>query len=170
MGRSPRRVRFASLASYLPASCLMLALTASPSAWARSEVEVGYSRVQVFSAALRYLRVDLGYEVTEKDADAAYLLFNFTDPELQKKTAHGSIEVVQRTHTVRLLVSLPDLPSYREDVLKRGLLDKLRTEYGEPAPEENPDKPPAKKPDPDPKPPAGDSHDDKPPGDSSGAG
>jgi hypothetical protein len=167
MGRAPRRVPVSWLGS-----CLVLALSLSSAriASARSEVEVRYSREQVFSAALRYLRVDLAYEVTEKDPDAAYLLFSFTDPELQKKTAHGSIEVVQRTHTVRLLVSLPDLPSYREDVLKRGLLDKLRTEYGEPSPEESPEKPPAKKPDGDPKPPEGGDHDDKPPAESTATG
>jgi hypothetical protein len=170
MGRSLRRVRFVGLASHLVAAWLTIALTSARSASARSETELGYSRTQVFSAALRYLRVDLAYEVTEKDPDAAYLLFNFTDPELQKKTAHGSIEVVQRAHTVRLFVSLPDLPSYREEVLKRGLLDKLRTEYGEPSPEETPEKPPAKKPDGDPKPPAGDTPDDKPPTESSNAG
>jgi hypothetical protein len=167
MGRASRPVAVSWIGS-----CLVLALSLSSAriASARSEVEVRYSREQVFSAALRYLRVDLSYEVTEKDPDAAYLLFTFTDPELQKKAAHGSIEVVQRAHTVRLLVSLPDLPSYREDVLKRGLLDKLRVEYGEPSPDDSPEKPPKKKPDGDPKPPAGDSPDDKPPAESSATG
>jgi hypothetical protein len=104
---------------------------------ARSEADVAYTREQTFSAALRYLRVDLAYEVTEKDSDAAYLLFTFSDPELQKKAAHGSIEVVQRERSVRLVVNLPELPSYREEVLKRGLLQKLHTEYGEPPPPVN---------------------------------
>ena len=117
-------------------------------AWARSEAEVRYTREQTFSAALRYLRVDLAYEVTEKDPEAAYLLFSFSDPELQRKSGHGSIEMVQRDKSVRLVVSLPELPSYREDLLKRGLLEKLRTEYGEPPappPESRePKKPPAK--------------------------
>ena len=114
---------------------------------ARSEAEVRYTREQAFSAALRYLRVDLSYEVTEKDPQAAYLLFSFTDPALQKKGGHGSIELVQREKVVRILVNLPELPSYREELLKRGLLEKLRTEYGEPAapaPEEPPRKAPAK--------------------------
>ncbi len=109
---------------------------------ARSEAEVGYTREQTFSAALRYLRVDLAYEVTEKDAEAAYLLFSFSAPELPKKTARGSIEVVQREHTVRLFITLPELPSYQEEVLKRGLLQKLRTEYGEPPARAEPAEPP----------------------------
>jgi hypothetical protein len=126
-------------------------------AWARSEAEVGYTREQTFSAALRYLRVDLAYEVTEKDPDAAYLLFNFADPELGRKPGHGSIELVQRERGVRIMVNLPDLPSYREELLKRGLLDKLRTEYGEPSNEPPPQKPPSKKRDPEPKDPAPDA-------------
>lgn len=125
-------------------------------AWARSEAEVGYTREQAFSAALRYLRVDLAYEVTEKDPDAAYLLFNFADPERGRKPGHGSIELVQRERSVRILVNLPELPSYREELLKRGLLDKLRTEYGEPSNEPPPEKAPSKKPAPEPKEPPAD--------------
>lgn len=109
-----------------------LAMAVDRPALARTETVVGYTREQTFSAALRYLRVDLAYEVTEKDADAAYLLFSFSDPELQRKSGHGSIEMVQRDKTVRIFVNLPELPSYREELLKRGLLEKLRTEYGEP--------------------------------------
>jgi len=140
----------------------LLALAASSLAWpleagARSEAEVTYTREQTFSAALRYLRVDLAYEVTEKDPDAAYLLFSFADPELQRKTGHGSIQVVQRERSVRLLVNLPDLPSYREELLKRGLLEKLRTEYGEPPSEPPPEKPPARKPEPEPDEPSPDA-------------
>jgi hypothetical protein len=138
---------------WLGAAGAALALvTAAGAAAARSEADVGYTREQAFSAALRYLRVDLAYEVTEKDPDAAYVLFNFEAPELQNKVAHGSIEVIQRQRMVRVSVNLPELPSYREEVLKRGLLEKLRTEYGEPsAPEPPPEKAPPKKPEGDPK-------------------
>lgn len=128
----------------LAASCGLLCALPRP-ALARAEAEVRYTREQAFSAALRYLRVDLSYEVTEKDAQAAYLLFSFADPALQKKTGHGSIELVQRDKLVRVLVNLPELPSYREELLKRGLLEKLRTEYGEP-PEPPAAEPPKKAP------------------------
>lgn len=142
---------------WLRVGVLLPTLLCVEPALARSEAEVAYTREQTFSAALRYLRVDLAYEVTEKDADAAYLLFTFSDPELQKKVAHGSIEVVQRERTVRVVVSLPELPSYREEVLKRGLLDKLHTEYGEPPANgggEEPKKPAPKPDEPKPEPPA----------------
>jgi hypothetical protein len=159
MGQRPRPIAKPCRVSkhwrhVLPA--LALVSTAS-AAWARAEAEVGYTREQVFSAALRYLRVDLAYEVTEKDPDAAYLLFSFAAPELQRKVARGSIEVIQRQRTVRLLVNLPDLPTYREEVLKGGLLEKLRTEYGEPPThEEPPEKAPPKKPEGEPKQPPAD--------------
>jgi hypothetical protein len=126
-------------------------LALADGAAARSEAEVTYTREQTFSAALRYLRVDLAYEVTEKDPEAAYLLFSFPAPELPSKTAHGSIELVQRERTVRVFVNLPELPSYHEEVLKRGLLEKLRVEYGDPpaAERRKPDKRDPDKRDPD---------------------
>jgi len=150
--------------------CTLLLLSAVRPALGRSEIEIPYTREQTFSGALRYLRVDLSYEVTEKDPKAAYLLFSFSDPELQKKSGHGSIEVVQRERTVRLSVNLPELPSYREELLQRGLLDKLREEYGEPPappPPPDPKKPPAdsKKPADDPKKPPEESKDKDPPED-----
>jgi hypothetical protein len=117
---------------------------------ARTEVEVGYTRTQAFSAALRYLRVDLAYEVTEKDPDAAYLLFSFAAPELRTKSAHGSIELIERDQGVRVVVTLPELPSYQEEILKRGLLQKLHDEYGEPPAHAKPEPPkPDKRRDPD---------------------
>lgn len=165
MGGSPklRRASWGQRAAMLMLGRLVLAglglLAGAGTAWARAEAEVAYTREQAFSAALRYLRVDLAYDVTEKDPDAAYLLFSFAAPELQRKVARGSIEVVQRQRTVRLFVNLPELPSYREEVLKRGLLEKLRTEYGEPAPREEqpPEKAPPKKPEGEPGPPSPDA-------------
>jgi hypothetical protein len=125
------------------ALCLGALSALCPStAQARAEAEVQYSKAQTFSSALRYLRVDLGYTVTEKDADAAYLMFEFPRGD-QKKQAYGSIEIVQTREAVKLVVRLPDLPEYRERVLTDGLLDKLRSELGEP---------PTKKPEPEPKP------------------
>ena len=123
--------RFRSLGARVAAvaGALCVAL-ATPGAEARSLAEVPYTLAQTFSAALRYLRVDLGYEVTEKDADAAYLLFSY-DPRDKKPILRGSIEVVPNEHGVRLFVSLPQLPSYHEEVLKQGLVRKLQAEYGE---------------------------------------
>jgi hypothetical protein len=93
---------------------------------------------------LRYLRIDLGYDVTEQDPDAAYLLFEFQAPG-QRDSTHGAFEIVQTDGGVRLWVKLPKLPEYHEVVLRDGLLKKLHEDYGE-APARNPDDKPREAP------------------------
>jgi len=120
-----------------------LALLFAGGAEARSEAEARYSKAQTFSAALRYLRVDLDYEVVEKDPEAAYLIFKYRVPG-QKQTSTGTMEIVSGEDRVRIYVKLPKMPEYHERVLRDGLLRKLREEYGEPpapkpkAPKETP--------------------------------
>lgn len=109
---------------------------------ARSEATVRYSKAQVFSAALRYLRVDLQYEVTERDAEAAYLLFRHPAEVKGEPPVRGAVELIQRAEKLRVQVSMPKLPAYQEDVFKRGLLAKLRAEYGRPSVVKKPPKSP----------------------------
>jgi hypothetical protein len=123
-----RRVRSAWLAIPLAVFGLGTGIAA-----ARVEAGSAYTKTQTFSAALRYLRVDRGYEVTEKDADAAYLLFRYPLPGT-RQSADGSLEVVETSAGVKIYVQLPRLPEYHEAVLRDGLLRKLRDEYGEPPP------------------------------------
>ncbi len=84
------------------------------------------------------MRVDLGYEVVERDPDAAYLMFKFAPPGRREATSNGSIEIVEAKGRVKLYVQLPQMPSYHEVVLRDGLLKKLRQEYGTPAPKKPP--------------------------------
>jgi hypothetical protein len=110
--------------------------------------DLGYSRVQVFSGALRYLRIDLGYEITEQDAEAAYLLFRYKAEGLAEPR-FGAFEIIETKTGVRLWVKLPQMPSYHEQVLKDGLVKKLRLDYGDPERKpEPPSKPPGTKPTP----------------------
>ncbi|HVU01720.1 MAG TPA: hypothetical protein VHE30_08210 [Polyangiaceae bacterium] len=109
------------------AACVALTLPAGASV----EAESLYTKGQTYNGALRYLRVDLGYEVTEKDPEAAYLLFKFV-PTGRKTPMNGSIEIVEQRASVRVYVHLPELPRYHEELLSDGLLRKLRDEYGEP--------------------------------------
>lgn len=111
-----------------------LAWTPLP-AQGRVEARTGHSKARTYHAALRYLRVDLGYQVTEKDAKAAYLLFEYTAPN-RKTVTHGSIEIIETDETVRVYVQVPSMPRYHEQVLSDGLMKKLREEYGEPAPKQ----------------------------------
>ena len=109
--------------------CLVAARTAR----ARADADCYYSLPQVFGAALRYLRVDLGYEVLEKDPDAAYLLFRYRVPGDPKREVGGSVEIVRAERKVRIFVKIPQMPQLHEQLLRDGLLKKLAQEYGEPA-------------------------------------
>jgi hypothetical protein len=119
--------------------------TFSAQARARVDGSSAYSKTQTYSGALRYVRVDLGYEVVEKDPDAAYLIFKYTPPGQPKSsTVTGTLEVIEAHGGVKLFVSLPRMPEYHERVFRDGLLKKLREEYGAPPPAAK--KPPAEKP------------------------
>jgi hypothetical protein len=125
--RSPKRVSLL-LGGILFAALLLLAGRAT----ARVGGETEYSKAQTYSGALRYLRVDLGYEVVERDPDAAYMIFRYELPGQKKATATGTVEVVEADGHVRLFVQIPTMPEYHERVLRDGLVRKLRDEYGEP--------------------------------------
>lgn len=130
-----------------------LALFTSQVVHAEASDRVGYSQKQVYSAAVRYLRIELRYEITERDPDAAYLLFEYL-PMGQKTPRFGAVEVVKLQQGVRLVVRLPDQPSYQESMLRDGLLKKLVSDYGD-LPEPSRENPPVKPPD-GPSKPAGD--------------
>ena len=121
---------------------LVIAAFCTLEAEARVDADSDYSKAQTYNGALRYLRVDLGYEVTEKDPDAAYILFKYSPPGKRKQRSHGSMEIVEAKKRVRLFVQLPDMPGYHETMLRDGLLKRLRADYGEP-PRKAPKPPPA---------------------------
>jgi hypothetical protein len=124
----------------LTATLCAALLTTSAGASASARSDLGYTSKQVYSGALRYLRIDLDYEITEKDPDAAYLLFRYT-PQGQRQTRFGSFEIVPTSEGVRLVVTLPKMPSYHEQVLRDGLVRKLREDYGAPSPKSPPEEP-----------------------------
>lgn len=131
------RPRLLHLVVALAVGTLLFGLPAG----ARVEAESGYTKAQTYSGALRYLRVDLGYEVLEKDPDAAYLVFKYLPPGQAKSGSTGTLEVVDRGDGVRVFVRLPTMPEYHEVVLRDGLMKKLRDEYGVPPPRKPPAKP-----------------------------
>ncbi len=139
-GSSGRRA-FRAMAPWAATAAFLLSMPGS--AGASVEARSSYTKLQTYNAALRYLRVDLAYEVTEKDADAAYLLFHFV-PDGRKKDTNGAIEIIERKDDVLVYVRVPDLPHYQEEMLSDGLFRKLRTEYGDPPPRR--EEPPPKEP------------------------
>jgi len=124
--RSPQRI------SFFVGGILLAALLLCASATARVGGESEYTKAQTYSGALRYLRVDMGYEVVERDPDAAYLIFRYELPGQKKATATGTVEVVEADGHVRLFVQIPTMPEYHERVLRDGLVRKLHDEYGTP--------------------------------------
>jgi hypothetical protein len=120
-----RAVRFS-----FAALALMAALAGTASA--RVGGDSPYTKSQTYNGALRYLRVELGYEITEKDADAAYLIFQYVPPGARDKSSTGTLEIVETEKGVHVYVELPKMPEYHELLLRDGLLKKLREEYGAP--------------------------------------
>lgn len=109
----------------------------------RAEAESPYTLAQTFGAALRLLRVDLGMEVTEKDADAAYLLFRYQLLEDPKRVVSGAIELIELPHYIKIIVKIPQLPETHERLVRDRLTKKLRDEFGAPPKPTEPPKPPA---------------------------
>src|SRR5258707_10316224 len=103
-------------------AAFFVALLAS-GAEARVDGSSSYTKAQTYSGALRYVRVDLGYEVVEKDPEAAYLIFKYAAPGGSKGNAvTGTLEVIEASGGVRLFVNLPRMPEYYERVFRDGLM------------------------------------------------
>ena len=96
----------------------------------------------MWPAALRFLRIDEGHKLVEKDGEAGYVIFDLSD---DGKSFRGSLELIRVEDDgrpgVRIVVHIEDRPSYMESGLLRRLLAKLRTELGAPAPIRPPAKP-----------------------------
>ncbi len=104
-----------------------------PEASARSAFDSTYGYERTWNAALRLVRVDLGYKITEKDEDSGYLMFDYKSPESRGATP-GSMEFIRSKDPqapVRVVVQLPQMPRYHEQVLVDSLAKKMRQEYGE---------------------------------------
>lgn len=115
----------------LPCAAALL-LLAGPAA-AKSARETRHSFEQAWSTAVRHLRVDEGFEITEKDEQVGYVVFRVVD---DGKAFAGALEVIRFKDrgrpAVRLVLSIEDRPSYMEEAILERMLGKLREEHGEP--------------------------------------
>lgn len=123
-----------------------------------AEAETAYDSTYGFdrtwNAALRMVRVDMGCKVTEKDDQGGYLMFEYHSADGGKKVSNGSMEFIRsrdQEGAVRLVIQLPQMPRYHEQVMLDTLVRKMHAEYGD-APQTKPKAPP-----PEPKAPAGDA-------------
>jgi hypothetical protein len=117
---------------------------------AKSTYESPYGYDRTWNAALRLVRVDNGWKITEKDDQNGYVLFDYKSPE-SSKISPGTLELVRgrdadgHEASVSVLVQLPEMPHYHEQVMLDALAAKMRREYGDPpvhrkkAPVEPPD-------------------------------
>jgi hypothetical protein len=132
----------ATLAVAVAVAVAALAGIASP-AEARSDKTLAYPRDQVWSTAVRFLVVDEHVKVTEKDAEAGYVLFELRD---DGKLFRGSLEVMTVVRDgrtlVRFVLQIEDRPSWLELAMLSRLETKLRAELGSPSPPSSP-KPPS---------------------------
>jgi hypothetical protein len=103
-----------------------------------------YPSEQVWPTAIRYLRVDRGFSVVERDRDAGFILFEFglgqtaSTGEAGPK-GHGSLELIATADpsgrpAVKLQISTDAGPSYLPHAIADGLAAKLKADHGQPAP------------------------------------
>ena len=121
------------LATTLGAGIVAAVVLSGSMATAKSSYDSRYGFDRTWNAALRLVRVDLGYKVIEKDDTNGYLLFEYRSPE-STKTSSGSIEFIRTRDDVKVVVQLPQMPRYHEQVLLDGLVRKMRDDYGDPPP------------------------------------
>lgn len=107
---------------------------------AKSAYDSAYGFDRTWNAGLRLVRVDMNMKVTEKDEQNGYMLFDYKSPE-SGKPVPGSMEFIRAKDTgaVRVVVQIPQMPGYHEQVLVDSLARKLRNEYGDPP--KRPEKP-----------------------------
>jgi hypothetical protein len=121
----PRSVKIAFVLAVLMALCTPLG--------AKTNRDFTYGINQLWNTAVRFIRVDMGFTVLEKDKKAGYLLFEYKDTF---RACNASLEFVPIVRENRALTSvklnIPAMPTYVETVLFDKFLGKLREEYGDP--------------------------------------
>lgn len=127
--------------------CLLAALILSPAAsWAKVNKDLTYSYQAIWSTAVRMLRADRGYKITDKDKDSGYILFIYPGSGSVKECT-ASMELLRTTDEngydiVRVLLNIAHQPSYVALHLLDRLERKLLDERGDPPPRTKPKKKP----------------------------
>lgn len=122
------------------AAPLFLLCALQGAAAARSSASFPYPLDEVYSTAIRFLRIDRGCAITDRDPHAAFLLFECKEGG---KARRGALEIFRNDDAVRAQLTLHDEPSYMEVRLLELLDRKLREERGPaPTPRKRPPPPP----------------------------
>jgi hypothetical protein len=124
-------------------------IATAPWAAAKGAYQSPYGYERTWNAALRLVRVDNGWKVTEKDETSGYLLFEYRSPENAKPTG-ATLEVVRANEAdapVSVFLQVPQMPHYHEQVVLDALAAKMRHEYGDPPRRQAPPETPKEAPD-----------------------
>jgi hypothetical protein len=138
----------AALVGIVAGGAVTCAITlTAPGADAKSTYESPYGYGRTWNAAVRLVKVDNGWKVSDQDDHNGYLIFDYKSPSDGKVTP-GTLELVRGRDDdapVSVLAQLPQMPQYHEQVLLDSLASKMRREYGDPpvhkpkAPHEGPE-------------------------------
>jgi hypothetical protein len=118
---------------------VLLVLFVLPSlAQAESKRDLSYSFGTIWSAAVRYIRVDKRFVLGDKDKETGYMLFTYPGRGAVK-ACPGALELVKRTDEdgyakVRVQLRIGHQPAYVELHFLDGLIRKLSKEQGPPPP------------------------------------
>jgi hypothetical protein len=93
--------------------------------------ELPYSLPEVFSTAVRFVRVDKGCKLIDQDANAAYVAFEYVEDGHTRK---GAVEMWKTAGGTSVSVKLGDEPHYMELRWLELLGRKLKEERGTPPP------------------------------------
>lgn len=79
---------------YAKLGFLFLLLVLAAAAWAKSVETIEAPYDHLFSISVRFLRVDKGWEIVEKDKENGYILFKFK-PLRATQAMRGSLELIR---------------------------------------------------------------------------
>ncbi len=113
-------------------SAFGLLLFGSSLASAKAKHDSPYNYRQTFGSALRLVKVDLGYDVTETNSEWGFVTFEYVSPDSGKRKNRGSIQFVRGKDKIRVAVQVPSMPSYHEQIIIQKLKRKLAVEHGSP--------------------------------------
>lgn len=100
---------------------------------ARVAQDERYSFDVAWTAAVRLIRVDMGFSITERDRETGFVMFTYNDAG---RNTPGSIELIRTrvdgVEGCRIVVTVPQMPTYVERHLINRLDHKLHEDFGEP--------------------------------------
>lgn len=130
-----KRIKNASEAVVFASFFVVAMCSSSPPAQARSTVDSPYPVEQIWSTAVRFLRVDQRFPVLEKDKDAGYILFDYVEDAT--KVHKASLELVSFVQKggllgTKVILTIRDKPRHVESLLLEKLERKAQEELGPP--------------------------------------